>query len=50
MFMNRTPEEVVEDQLNEQKIPVIIFWVVWLLLTGGAVFGFLYLENRWLDD
>ena len=50
VFMNRTPEEVVEDQLNGQKIPVIIFWAVWLLLTGGAVFGFLYLENRWLDD
>ena len=50
VFINRTPEEVVEDQLNGQKIPVIIFWVFWLMLTGGAVFGFLYLENRWLDD
>lgn len=50
VFMNRTPEEVVEDQLNGQKIAVIIFWVVWLLLTGRSVLGFLYLENRWLDD
>lgn len=50
VFMEKTPAEVVDDQLNGQKIPVIAFWVVWLLLTGGAVVGFLYLENRWLDD
>ena len=50
VFQGLTPAEVVEDQVSGQKIPVIIFWVVWVLLTGGAVVGFFYLENRWLDD
>lgn len=50
VFRDQTPAEVVDDQINGQKIPVIIFWVVWMLLTGGAVVGFFYLENRWLDD
>ena len=50
VFQELTPAEVVEDQVSGQKIPVIIFWVVWVLLTGGAVVGFFYLENRWLDD
>ena len=50
VFQELTPAEVVEDQVSGQKIPVIIFWVVWVLLTGGVVVGFFYLENRWLDD
>lgn len=50
VFRDKTPEKVVEDQINGQKVPVIAFWVVWVLLTGGAVVGFFYLENRWLDD
>ena len=28
---------------------VIIFWIFWLLLTGGCVFGFYYAENKWLE-
>ena len=50
VFMEKTPAEVVDDQLSGQKIPVIIFWVFWVLLTVGALVGFFYLENRWLDD
>lgn len=26
-----------------------LFWVVWLLLTGAAAFGFYYLDNDWLN-
>lgn len=25
-----------------------LFWLVWIGLTGGAVYGFYYLENEWL--
>lgn len=28
---------------------VIIFWVFWILLTGGCVFGFYYIDNKWLE-
>ncbi len=28
----------------------IIFWVLWIMLTIGAVIGFCYLDNRWLED
>ena len=27
----------------------IIFWFVWILLTCGCVYGFVYLENNWLE-
>lgn len=29
---------------------VIIFWIVWIILTGIIVFGFYYLKNEWLED
>lgn len=27
----------------------IIFWIFWVLLTCGIVFGFYYLDNKWLE-
>ena len=27
----------------------IIFWIFWILLTGGCVFGFFYIDNKWLE-
>ena len=26
-----------------------LFWIVWILVTGGAVYGFYYLDNDWLN-
>ena len=28
---------------------VMLFWIFWLLLTGGCVFGFYYIDNKWLE-
>lgn len=27
----------------------IIFWIFWILLTGGCVYGFFYIDNKWLE-
>lgn len=27
----------------------IIFWIFWILLTSGCVFGFFYIDNKWLE-
>lgn len=32
------------------KGELIIFWVLWIPLTGGAVFAFVYIDNHWLED
>lgn len=29
---------------------LIVFWIAWILLTAGAVFGFYYIDNKWLED
>lgn len=28
---------------------LVVFWVFWTLLTAGAVVGFYYIDNRWLE-
>lgn len=28
----------------------VAFWILWILLTGACVYGFCYLDNRWLED
>lgn len=50
IFREKTPGQVVEDQIEGKNIQLIIFWAIWILLTGGVIFVFVYMENRWLDD
>lgn len=33
----------------ESGIEVIAFWIFWALLICGCVFGFYYLDNKWLE-
>lgn len=28
---------------------VVIFWILWIVLIGGCVYGFYYLDNEWLE-
>lgn len=41
----------IEESLERctANYPIVIFWVLWGILTCGLVVGFYYLENRWLD-
>ena len=33
----------------ESGIALWVFWLLWIVLIGGIVFGFYCLENKWLD-
>lgn len=46
-FNNRTIAEAIEHL--ESGYQIVIFWVVWILLTIVLVVIFYFLENRWLD-
>lgn len=46
-YNNSTIEETIERL--ESDFPIIIFWIFWVVLIGGVVFVFYYLDNRWLD-
>lgn len=43
---SKIPEVI--DRL-ESGIWNVVFWIFWILLTGFAVFGFYYLDNKWLE-
>lgn len=43
----RSIEETVE--YLESGVGVVIFWIFWIILIGGCVFGFYYIDNPWLD-
>jgi hypothetical protein len=36
--------------LMTSKAGLVIFWTVWIILSGGAVFCFVYIDNYWLED
>ena len=46
-YNNSTIDETIERL--ESDLPIIIFWIFWVILIGGVIFGFYYLDNRWLE-
>ena len=46
-YNNSTIDETIKRL--ESDFPIIIFWIFWVILIGGIVFVFYYLDNRWLD-
>jgi len=45
-FENKTISETIEDL--ETGYEIILFWIIWIMLTAGLVVLFFYFENRWL--
>ena len=48
MNHNSTIEETFNLFMRDGS--VVIFWVFWILFTGGIIFVFYYADNRWLED
>ena len=46
-YKNMTIDETVERL--EFGGGLIIFWIVWIILIGLCIFGFYYIDNRWLE-
>lgn len=42
----------IEEALKKctSGISHIVFWIFWILLICGCVYGFYYLDNKWLED
>lgn len=36
------------DYLTTGEWSLWLFWILWIIATGGVVYGFYYLENKWL--
>lgn len=42
--------EAEERLVSNGKMTLVAFWIFWIILTGGAIYGFCYFDNRWLED
>ena len=40
--------EQVNESLHKRGLTIILFWIGWLIITGLLIYGFFYLENRYL--
>ncbi len=47
-YNNQTINETIDYLKSGWQL--VLFWVVWILLIGGSVFGFYYFDNKWLED
>ncbi len=45
-----TIDEAVDYMVSNGTAGLVIFWFVWIILIGVAVFGFCYFDNKWLED
>lgn len=48
-FVGTDIDATLKQIATKQKTQVIIFWVLWIGLTGILVYMFYYAENRWLE-
>lgn len=48
MYHNCTIEEALE--IKTSDFGIVFFWICWVFLTGGVVYGFYYIDNWWLED
>lgn len=46
-YNDRNIDETVE--MLESDGLVIVFWIIWILIIGGCVYGFYYINNEWLE-
>lgn len=47
IYANMTIAEVIESL--DSDLLGIVFWIIWILLICGVVYGFYYLDNDWLN-
>ena len=47
-YVNSNIEETIDSLKSGWQL--VLFWIGWILLTGGCVFGFYYIDNKWLED
>ncbi|MBO5828752.1 MAG: hypothetical protein J6R59_09945 [Paludibacteraceae bacterium] len=47
-YINSSIDETIEGLKSGWQL--VLFWIAWILLTGGCVYGFYYIDNNWLED
>ena len=45
-----TLDSAVDYMVSSSTAMIVGFWMLWIVFIGAAVYGFCYLDNRWLED
>lgn len=45
-----TLDSAVDYMVSSSTAMIVGFWILWVAVIGAAVYGFCYLDNRWLED
>lgn len=48
-YKDLKPQEIVENLNNNDTLFIVLFWIGWIVLIAFLVFGFYYLDNKWLE-
>lgn len=49
LYRDMNPQEVISHMESNETVYTVVFWIIWILLSGGLVVAFLYFDNKWLD-
>lgn len=50
LIEGKNANEAAEYMKDSGVAAIVCFWIFWVCLIGGAVYGFCYLDNRWLEE
>lgn len=48
--INKTVDEILREKENCTNGFIILFWILWVIFIGLIDFGYVYLENNYLED
>lgn len=48
--VNNTIENIIQQKENDVNTSNIVFWLIWIMFIGLIDFGYVYLDNRYLED
>ena len=49
-YNGQSVTEALETVCKSNNVLLVVFWAVWIILTGGIVLGFVIHENEWIED
>lgn len=49
-YINSSINKVIEDKQSDGTGYVVCFWIIWILVIGFLDFGYMTLENKYLED
>lgn len=49
-YLNNTIDTIIEQKQNEETTAKTIFWIIWIIVIGFIDFGYVSLDNYYLED